>query len=191
MSFVYKGLQKLKTPAFFKTFNKITFVNNYDQILPQLYLGNIESSKDINFLKNNNINAIVNCTENEPFNEYFNDENKFKLRIDIKDSRDSENIQLFYTKIHDSVIFIEDQIHNKNNNVLVHCYWGFMRSATIIACYLIKRYNFLPNEAIQFIQDRRYMALNKFYNFNDIINRYYNDIEKEKEKNKEKEEKIE
>ncbi len=190
MSFVYKGLQKLKTPAFFKTFNKLTFVNNFDQISSQLYLGNIESSKDIHFLKNNNINAIVNCTEDEPFHEYFNDENKFKLRIDIKDSRDTENLQLFYTKIHNSVLFIEDQIHNKNNNVLVHCYWGFMRSATIIACYLIKRYNFQPNEAIQFIQDRRYMALNKFYNFNDIINQYYIDIEKQKLKEKE-EEKIE
>ncbi len=183
MSFVYKGLQKLKTPVFLKTFNKITFVNNFDQILPQLYLGNIESSKDIKFLTNNNISAVVNCTENEPFDKFFDDEDlKYKLRVDIKDNRDPENLELFYSKIHKTVLFIEDQIHHKNNIVLVHCYWGFMRSATIVACYLIKKFNFLPHEAVQYIQDRRYMALNKFYNFNDLLIRYYNDLEKMKKK---------
>ncbi len=180
MNLLYKGLQKLKTPAIFKTFNNITLVNNYDQILPNLFLGNIEASQDLYFLKSNNIKAIINCTENEPFHEYFDDdENKFKLRIDVKDSREDENIYDFYTKIHDAVLFIEDQIYNKNNKVLVHCYWGFMRSATIIACFLIKRYSFLPNEAIEYIKDRRPMALNKFYNFNDIINQYYLDRMKE------------
>lgn len=176
MNFVYKSLQNLKNPAFFKTFNKVTLVNNYDQILPKLFLGNIEASKDIQFFKNNNIQAIVNCTENEPFHEYFeNDSSKYKLRIDVKDSRETENIQLFYSKIDDAVSFIDDQINNKNNTVFIHCYWGFMRSATIVACYLIKRYSFSPNEAIQYIKDNRSMALNKFYNFNDIIQLYHNE----------------
>ena len=53
--------------------NKISFTNNHDIIVPKLYLGNIYESNNIDFLNNNNINAIVNCTEKEPFNEYFND----------------------------------------------------------------------------------------------------------------------
>ncbi len=172
MSFFYKGIQKLKNPVVFKVFNKLTFVNNYDYILPNLFLGNIESSRDINFLTNNNIHSIVNCTENEPFHPYFNNESRYTLRIDVKDNREPENLQKFYEQIYMAVDYIDSNIKN-GNNVLVHCYWGFMRSATIVAAYLIKKHNLTPNEAINFIKEKRPMSLNSMYNFNDLLDRYY------------------
>lgn len=174
MSFLYKGLQKLKHPIIFKVFNKIAFVDHYDIILPNLFLGNIESSTNVDFLQDNYINSVVNCTENEPFHSYFNNESRSTLRIDVNDSRDPENIQRFYEQIYMAVDFIDVNIKN-GNNVLVHCYWGFMRSATIVAAYLIKRHGLTVKEAVDFIKERRPMSLNSMYNFNDLLERYYNE----------------
>ena len=40
---------------------------NVTEIIPGLWLGNHQSAIDIDFLKKNNINFILNCTPNTPF----------------------------------------------------------------------------------------------------------------------------
>ena len=56
--------------------NKIANIDDYNMIIPNLYLGNIKAAHDIDFLKKCDIKAIINCTDKEPFNDYFNN-NKF------------------------------------------------------------------------------------------------------------------
>ena len=53
--------------------------------------------------------------------------------------------------------------------VFVHCYWGLMRSATVVAAYLIKSYKITHIDAIQLIREQRQFALASFYNFNEIL----------------------
>jgi len=146
--------------------NNICDIDNYNKIIPNIYLGNIKGANDINFLQNNNIEAIVNCTIDEQFNEYFND--KLKYRLSINDSKEGDNIIIFKKNIFDVIDFIENAIE-QNKNVYIHCYWGLMRSATVVCAYLIKTYNLPINNAIEIIKEQRPSALVSYYNFNEVL----------------------
>lgn len=167
---VYNTISLLKNKNSLNILNSIANIDDYNIIINNLYLGNINKSMDIEFLKNNNIQAIINCTENEPFSNYFDD--KLKLRLPINDSKEGENIDNFKSLIPESIKFINYCLNN-DKRIYIHCYWGLMRSATIVACYLIKKYNLNPHDAIQIIKDQRPRALPSIYNFNDILNYVY------------------
>lgn len=166
----HSSLNLLKRPIVLKTYNSVFGVENATQITKYVYLGNIQSSQDEEFLKMNQIGAVLNVTEKENFHSYFT--HKPKLRIDVKDSKEIENVRKFYRKIDEGVRFIEENVA-KENKILVHCYWGFMRSATIVAAYLMKHYQFRPEEAIAYVREKRPKSLNSMYNFNDLLVEYY------------------
>ena len=146
--------------------NDVINIENYNMIIPNLYLGNINGANDIKFLEDKKIGAIINCTENEPFHEYFND--KSTLRISVNDSQDGDNIVKFRNEIINSIDFIDEHIKN-GIPVYVHCYFGVLRSATVVASYIKKKYNMKDIEAINIVKERRPWALNSLYNFNEII----------------------
>ena len=52
-------------------FNAIMNAENSNIIIENLYLGNIIDAHNLSFLIDNNIGAIINCTEDEPFHQYF------------------------------------------------------------------------------------------------------------------------
>ena len=172
---VYSALCLTRNKKSLTIINKIANIDDYNMIINNLYLGNIKTAHNIDFLKKNNIDAIINCTENDDFSDYFKD--KLKFRLCIKDSKDDVNMNKFKNDIIDSINFIEESLNN-NKSVFVHCYWGLMRSATVIAAYLIKKYNISKLDAINIIKEQRPMALSSIYNFNEILdfieNKYVN-----------------
>jgi len=163
---IYNILCLARNKKIVKIMNKIVNIDEYNLIIPNLYLGNVNSSTDIIFLQQKKIGAIINCTEDEPFNEYFNDKPKF--RLSINDSKDPENINKFKHEILKSINFIDECIKN-DLIIYVHCYWGLMRSATVIASYLIKEYRISSEDAIMLVQERRPYSLIDLYNFNEIL----------------------
>ena len=163
---IYNILNYTRNKKILNTINTMINIDDYDLIIPNLYLGNINAANDIHFLENFNIGAIINCTENEPFHEYFN--GKPQLRLYINDSKEKSNIEKFKNQIIESIDFIEYCIRN-DMTVFVHCYWGLMRSATVVAAYLIKSYKITHIDAIQLIREQRQFALASFYNFNEIL----------------------
>jgi hypothetical protein len=163
---IYNILKYTRNKNSLKIINCIGNIDDYNLILPNLYLGNINCANDKNFLEENNIGAVVNCTEDEPFSDYFDD--KPKIRILINDSKDKENIDKFRCEIIDCLLFIDSCIKN-NKIVYVHCYWGLMRSATVVASYLIKKCNISHLEAINFVREQRPLSLSSLYNFNEIL----------------------
>jgi protein-tyrosine phosphatase len=164
---IYNILYLARNKKIAKVINKVGNIQDQNKIIPYLYLGNINSANDLDFLKENNIEAIVNCTENNDFNEYFND--KLKYRLAINDSKENDNIINFKNNIFDAINFIEKAIENKKA-VYVHCYWGLMRSATVVAAYLMKKYKINKEDAINIIREQRPMALLSIYNFNEVLN---------------------
>ena len=194
-----------------KIFNAIMNAENSNIIVEKLYLGNIIDAHNLSFLVNNNISAIINCTENEPFHQYFimndnkdyginddcinndsinndciNDDSindtinkKYILRLDIKDSKDEENIEKFMNIIDNGVEFINTHKNINKQNVFVHCYWGLMRSATVIAGYLIKYENYSVDNAIELIKNKRSYTFSNLYNFKDILESYQEKIFKD------------
>ncbi len=50
---------------------------------------------------------------------------------------------------------IDKEINENNGKVLVHCYAGISRSATIVCGYVMKKYKLIANEAIIRVKTKR------------------------------------
>lgn len=166
---IYNFITMVKSKTSLTLFNLITNNNDIIQIMPNLYLGTINAAHNIEILKNNDIRSIVNCTNNEEFLDYF--DNKAKHRLNIEDNKEESNMLLFTDKLLDAVRFIDNQILI-NKNVLVHCYWGLMRSPTVIGAYLIMKYHMTTEDVIKFIQEKKCMTFSNIYNFKSILQEF-------------------
>jgi protein tyrosine/serine phosphatase len=112
--------------------------NDADEIIPGLWLGNYKPALDLDFIKNNNINVIINCTADIPFyNEMFDTKLKIEtFRISVYDSLLEKDILLMeeYFK-HILPYMLKKYIHEKKR-ILVHCKAGAQRSAIVVAAFL-------------------------------------------------------
>jgi len=163
---IYNTINLARTKKTVNILNIITNTDDHNLIIPKLYLGNINSSTNIEFFKKCKIEAIVNCTENEPFHEYFKDRPKF--RLNVNDSREPENIERFKREIIRTMDFIDNCIEQEQA-VYVHCYYGLMRSATVVACYIIRKYGLTKEASISIVREHRPYALTSIYNFDEIL----------------------
>ena len=126
---------------FFKT-------NFADKIIPRLWLGDYKSALDIDFLLNNKIDLIINCTPNTKFFYETTDLNLLNSNIVNK----LKKIETYRIPVNDSLLeadFIRMEKYFKiviplllrkytieNKNILVHCYAGKQRSAIVVAALL-------------------------------------------------------
>jgi len=137
--------------------------NDYDEIIPNLYIGNMNSLKD-----SNKFGFIVNCTDDIPFPKTCYS----CIRIAIVDSPlESDNL-LIIMKRNSVLEKIHDFVRNKNP-VLVHCYAGIQRSCAVVACYLMKYYNIAPDTVISHIKMKRRRAFEGGVNFQRALNIFY------------------
>ena len=67
-----------------------------------------------------------------------------------------------------AIFFIENNI-KEDKRIYIHCYWGLMRSATVVAGYLIYKYRLSKEEAIHIVKEQRPLALSSMYNFNEVL----------------------
>ena len=124
MNFINKGvynlLSRFRNTETLTLVNSVAKINDYNLIIPNLYLGNMKCASNLNFLLEHNIQGIVNCTEHEPFHEYFN--GKPQLRLYINDSKEKSNIEKFKNTVfskYNQLILPPFIIHNTkliNNN---------------------------------------------------------------------------
>lgn len=66
--------------------------------------------------------------------------------------------------------FIEES--RKFTNVLIHCVAGISRSATLVAAYIMGKYNHTANDAIAFVKRRRnkvYFLLFRYHQIEDFV----------------------
>ena len=121
------------------------------KILDRLYIGNAYNARDYYTLKNNNVGLIINCTKD--IDNFFDYTEEFIYhRVPVKDMN-KENILLY---IHDTVDLIEKYLsENIDKTVLIHCFMGSSRSATILSALLIKLYHYTRRNAIGYIKEKR------------------------------------
>ena len=117
--------------------------NPVSKVLDDLWLGNIYSAEDKNFLDDNNIKTIINLSSFDVKHPKDFD----VLDINIKDDPE-EDISLYFNLCYD---FIE----NKKTNILVHCYAGVSRSATVVLYYLMRKYDISLHDAMKFLTQKR------------------------------------
>ena len=142
------------------------------QIVENLWVGDIRSPCNKEYLQENNIDMIVSAvhgaTAHHPFN--FNYE-KAKLR-DVP----NENIIIEINRL---LPIIHEEL-SKKKGVLVHCIKGASRSVTIVAAYMIKYHNMTAEKALIFMKKKR-SCVNPNEGYRKQLIEYEKLIEPEKE----------
>lgn len=142
------------------------------EILPNLWLSSYKYALDEKFIKDKKIKVILNCTKNIKF---INLPNIKKIRISVNDSLKHEDIVSLYNYLPSTVDLIEKHMNNMEP-MIIHCYAGQQRSATVIAAFLIKNTNLTYLESIIFIQSKKKNAFKPGINFSNSLKKYEEDI---------------
>eukprot|EP01083_Nonionella_stella_P157002 509067_1 len=126
-----------------------------NEIIPKaLYLTNKGRASKMEIMQWLNITHCVNVTVETPnFFEKNKQLNIKYLRIPVKDTSDAQILPYF----EQTNGFIDNAIQS-NGVVLVHCQMGKSRSATVVTAYVIHKYKYSAEEAVQYVKQRRFMA---------------------------------
>jgi len=131
---------------------KVLPVRDFDaqEIVPNLYLGDVYAAHNTRELKKRNITHIVTCTVGvvPPFPDSF----QYK-HLKILDCA-AENIHEHFGE---TSAFIGDAIAD-GGKVLVHCIRGVSRSATIVSAYLMTAFKMSHIEAVEKVRLKRPIA---------------------------------
>jgi protein-tyrosine phosphatase len=139
-----------------------------NEIIPNLWLGNRNSPSEKNNLEKNNIKLIINCSKDIIYDV---DSNIQVVRLAIHDLDSIESNTILTDKINYLLYLINIYLTN-NYGVLVHCYAGVQRSATVVLCYLLKYKNMNLNMAKTIMKEKRSIVFFPYPTFNIFINNY-------------------
>jgi len=118
-------------------------------IIDNIYLGSAFNAASYYTLKELKIKTIFNITKE--ISNYFKDDFTY-VRYNLYDNN-KEHIRTYLKDAYKKIR--KHQRKEKDNNILIHCFMGASRSATIVIFYLMKRYNYTFDEAFAFIKSLR------------------------------------
>jgi protein-tyrosine phosphatase len=145
--------------------------NTPTEIIPNLWLANIKTSQDTDFLKEKRIKVIINCTKNIPFANY--DCEKFRIPVD--DNLELSEIVNLYKSLWNATDLIASRII-RGESVLVHCHAGAQRSAAVICAFVMRFSKMKLNDCIVFIKTKRPVAFTFSVNFQKALEQYSRDL---------------
>lgn len=126
--------------------------------MPFLYLGDAQSSMDTNFINDKRIRYVVNCTRDLPVLP-----DMPYMRIPVDDVY-SENISAYFG---DAIDLIE-KARKEEAAILIHCYAGISRSATIVIAYLVSKGINLEDALKYILRKRKKVCPNRGF-FNQLV----------------------
>lgn len=129
---------------------QIPFSNNADQILPNVWLGNLRAAQDETFLKNAGIQVVFNATKDAPFHPSI----RRRYRVPVDDNlQDAEirNMELWSYEI----VYKMLKEYKEGRPILVHCHAGMQRSPAIVAMFLMVLYRMGVDQSKAFIKQKR------------------------------------
>lgn len=147
-------------------------MQNYTEILPDLWIGNKHSVEDILFLHKNKIKCIINCTKDLEFNVNYTKAENIRLMIDDHPNTTlyQDNMDL-YEKLDDIVNYIHYYLC-RGEGVLVFCNACKQRSPSLVAGYIMKYGEVSAKQAIEYIQTKRTDCFSPKVNFYIALQKY-------------------
>ncbi len=131
------------------TFEQISwFFSNPTHIIDNIYIGSAHNAANKKLLKSLNIKYIINVTAE--IKNYYPD-----TLIYANYSLYDDNKQSIDKYLEDSYLKIKQFQKNNDGNILIHCFMGASRSATILAYYLIREKGYTPIDSYNYIKSKR------------------------------------
>jgi len=168
--------------------------DNYNEIIPGLYLGNYDAAMSKTFLIDKDINFVINCSNDLDFPDFYktiNNSNFKYVRIPLDDSHRDIDQLVMSISLPKICPIIHENLSN-GYNVYVHCYAGMQRSATVIICYLMYK-DYLERKKIknllkyyQFLKSKRVIVFRPDPTFENVILNYHKKIKNNQNKNNQK-----
>jgi hypothetical protein len=115
------------------------------EIIPHLYLASYQDAKE-NATGSNMF--VINCSKDLPMIETSGG----WTRMYVDDS--PNDMYLMTANLPIMVRYIDDQLKS-GKDVLVHCFAGQQRSATVIAAYLVDKKGYTIDQAVEYIKSKK------------------------------------
>jgi protein-tyrosine phosphatase len=134
----------------------------YNEIIPNLFLGDVEASQDDDFISSKKISIIINCSKNL--------DDKYSLdlityyRIPVDSNGENAEIEIFYKYTLEILYLIVDE-YKKGKIILVHSLDGDQSSASFIIAFLMLYKNIKLKESINYILSKK----NDLFDFGKVI----------------------
>jgi hypothetical protein len=142
--------------------------NPADEVLPGLWLGNRVAALDQQWLNQQRIQTVFNCTKDIPFVPSI----QRKYRIPVDDNLQAEEIRNMELWSYE-IVYKMSLEYKTGQPMLVHCAAGMQRSAAAIDLFLIAVRNMTPDQAIDYIRARRPIAFRPSANFRKALDGFY------------------
>lgn len=141
------------------------------EIVPRLWLGNRKAASDTNWLAENRVEVVFNCTKTLPFADTI----KHRYRLPVDDNLEPVEISNMYAWAPETMVKLLRE-YKTGKIILVHCHAGMQRSATIVAMFLMVVGSMSATEAMAYIRERRPIAFFPGANFDQAIRGWESDI---------------
>lgn len=125
------------------------FYSEPTYIIDNIFIGSSINASQYNFLVDRDIKMIINMTH-EISNYYPDDFIYYKFGLY---DNNEESIKKYLIDAYDNII--DFQTKNKDKYILIHCFMGASRSASVVIYYLMKKHNYRLNEAILYCKGKR------------------------------------
>lgn len=118
-----------------------------DEIESRLYLGNCTAARNIKWLNSHKVTHILTIDSFPIPNYVCSSASVVNKYIHIADMARENILEHFMECIN----FIESALKDPNgsNGILIHCFYGVSRSATIVIAYLMKKYTISYQKAFE------------------------------------------
>lgn len=151
--------------CFIKSLGHILYEPSH--IIDNIYLGNAMNAASQLTLAKYNIKIIFNITK-EISNYYSNDDTYKYSQYKLYDNNE-ESILNYLEDTYNSIKTYQD---SSEGNILVHCYMGRSRSASVVIYYVMRTLKYTPDEAIAYVKEKR-PIINPTHKFkNDLVTAY-------------------
>lgn len=145
MERIYKKMSCFETP--------IHFFSSPTYIVDNLYLGSAFNAGDSKLLEELNVGLVINVTSE--ITNYFEHNNKIKyVKFNVYDNN-KDTIQPYFEESYKLIKEFMIDEKNKDKQILVHCFMGASRSASIIISYLLHEKKIRVDDALEFLKNKR------------------------------------
>lgn len=138
--------------------------DNANQILPNLWLGNLRAAQDEAFLRNAGIQAVFNCTKDAPFHPSI----RRRYRIPVDDNLQEDEIRNLELWSYEIVYKMINE-YKQGHPIYVHCHAGMQRSPAVVAFFLMAVHRMSADQAKAYIKQRRPIVFLPSANFEKAI----------------------